>query len=150
MTRLAAHSSMPHRRLGKTGFDIGVVGFGAWAIGGSWGEVGETDAMAALHAAVDSGVTFFDTADAYGDGRSERLIGRLLAERDERLVVATKMGRRVPLDPALYTIGNFRSWTERSRELLGVEQLDLTQLHCLGDGIYRRPDIWEALDVYAP
>jgi aryl-alcohol dehydrogenase-like predicted oxidoreductase len=138
---------MPHRRLGKTGFDIGVVGFGAWAIGGSWGEVGETDAMAALHAAVDSGVTFFDTADAYGDGRSERFIGRLLAERDERLVVATKMGRRVPLDPALYTIANFRSWTERSRDLLGVEQIDLTQLHCLGDDIYRRPDIWEALDA---
>lgn len=138
---------MPHRRLGKTGFDVGVVGFGAWAIGGSWGEVGETDAMEALHAAADSGVTFFDTADVYGDGRSERFIGRLLAERDERLVVATKMGRRVPLDAALYTFANFRSWTERSRELLGVEQLDLTQLHCLGDDIYRRPDVWEALDA---
>ena len=143
---MAAPHSMPLRRLGKTGFDVGVVGFGAWAIGGSWGEVGETDAMAALHAAADSGVTFFDTADVYGDGRSERLIGRLLKERDERLVVATKMGRRVPLDPALYTVDNFRSWIDRSRELLGVEQLDLTQLHCLGADIYQRPDVWEALD----
>jgi len=138
---------MPLRRLGKTGFNVGVIGFGAWAIGGSWGEVAETDAMAALHAAADSGVTLFDTADVYGDGRSERFIGRLLSERDERLVVATKMGRRSPLDPGLYTIDNFRSWVDRSRDLLGVETLDLTQLHCLGDGIYRRPEVWEALDT---
>jgi aryl-alcohol dehydrogenase-like predicted oxidoreductase len=144
---MTAPASMPHRRLGKTGFDVGVIGFGAWAIGGSWGEVAETDAMAALHAAAESGVNFFDTADSYGDGRSERLIGRFLKERSERLVVATKMGRRVPLDSALYTVENFRSWIERSRDLLGVDQLDLTQLHCLGDGIYRRPDVWEALDT---
>lgn len=144
---MASPALMPHRRLGKTGFDVGVVGFGAWAIGGSWGEVGENDAMAALHAAADAGVTFFDTADVYGDGRSERFIGRLLSERDERLVVATKMGRRVPLDPALYTIDNFRAWSDRSRHLLGVEQIDLTQLHCLGDEIYRSPDLWEALET---
>lgn len=138
---------MPKRRLGKTGFEVGVIGFGAWAIGGSWGEVTESDAMGALHAATDSGVTFFDTADAYGDGRSERFLGRLLKERKERLIVATKMGRRVPLDPEVYTIDNFRAWTDRSRHLLGVEQLDLTQLHCLGGDIYRRPDVWEALDT---
>ena len=144
---MAAPSSMPQRRLGKTGFDVGVIGFGAWAIGGSWGEVSETEAMAALHAAVDSGVTFFDTADVYGDGRSERFIGRLLKERDEPLVVATKMGRRSPLDLALYTVENFRTWIDRSRDLLGVEQLDLTQLHCLGDDIYRHPEVWEALDA---
>ena len=144
---MAAPVSMPHRRLGKTGFDVGVIGFGAWAIGGSWGEVADSEAMAALHAAADSGVTFFDTADVYGDGRSERFIGRLLAERDERLIVATKMGRRSPLDPALYTLENFRSWIDRSRRLLGVDRLDLTQLHCLGADIYRRPDVWEALDT---
>jgi aryl-alcohol dehydrogenase-like predicted oxidoreductase len=147
MTATAPQVPMPRRRLGKTGFDVGVIGFGAWPIGGSWGDVADSEAMAALHAAADSGVTFFDTADVYGDGRSERLIGRLLAEREERLVVATKMGRRSPLDPANYTMENFRSWTDRSRRLLGVDRLDLTQLHCLGDGIYRRPDIWEALDT---
>src|SRR6188508_2932409 len=121
---------MQSRRLGKTGWDVSEIGFGAWAIGGSWGETDEEVSLAAMHAAVDAGVTFFDTADVYGDGRSERLIGRLLRERSERLVVATKFGRRAPLDVAHYTYGNLHGWLERSRENLGVDVVDLVQLHC--------------------
>ena len=122
---------MNARRLGKTGCEVSEIGFGAWGIGADWGAVDDRESLAALHAAVDAGVTFFDTADVYGDGRSERLIGQLLRERPERLVVATKLGRRVPLDIANYTHDIFRSWIERSRENLGVETVDLVQLHCL-------------------
>ena len=87
---------MQHRRLGKTGYEISAIGFGAWAIGGSWGQVDDPTSMRALHAAADAGVTFYDTADVYGDGHSEQLLGRFLRERSgERLIVATKMGRRV-------------------------------------------------------
>ena len=89
---------MNTRRLGKTGYQVSEIGFGAWGIGADWGAVDDSESLAALHAAVDAGVTFFDTADVYGDGRSERLIGRLLRERSEQLVVATKFGRRAPLD----------------------------------------------------
>ena len=92
---------MESRRLGKSGLAASEVGFGAWAVGGSWGETDDGESLAAMHAAVDAGVTFFDTADVYGDGRSERLIGRLLRERDEPLVVATKFGRAAPLDLAI-------------------------------------------------
>lgn len=137
---------MPTRRLGRTGLQVSEVGFGAWAIGGSWGSVDDDTSMQALHAAVDAGVTFFDTADVYGDGHSEQLIGRLLRERDEDLVVATKMGRRVPLDPEAYTYEAFRAWLDRSRQNLGVDTIDLVQLHALGREIYDRPQIWEALD----
>jgi len=132
------------RRLGKTGFDVSEIGFGAWAIGGSWGETDDEESLAAMHAAVDAGVTFFDTADVYGDGRSERLIGRLLRERDERLVVATKFSRRAELDPALYTYENLRGWLERSRENLGVESVDLVQLHCPPWESYYLPEVHEA------
>jgi aryl-alcohol dehydrogenase-like predicted oxidoreductase len=132
------------RRLGKTDFDVSEVGFGAWAIGGSWGPTDENESMSALHAAVDAGVTFFDTADVYGDGRSERLIGRLLRERDETLVVATKFGRRAPLDVAHYTESNLRAWLERSRENLGVEIVDLVQLHCPPWETYYEPGVFEA------
>ena len=132
------------RRLGKTGFDVSEIGFGAWAIGGSWGETDDEESLAAMHAAVDAGVTFFDTADVYGDGRSERLIGRLLRERDERLVVATKFIRRAELDPALYTYENLRGWLERSRENLGVESVDLVQLHCPPWESYYLPEVHEA------
>src|SRR5438552_11552627 len=111
---------MRSRRLGRTGRTVSEIGFGAWAIGGAWGETDDAESLAAMHAAVDAGVTFFDTADNYGDGRSERLIGQLLRERDEPLVVATKFGRRAPLDPAVYTYENLRSWLGRSRENLGV------------------------------
>jgi aryl-alcohol dehydrogenase-like predicted oxidoreductase len=135
---------MQSRRLGKTGWDVSEIGFGAWAIGAEWGETDDEESMAALHAAVDAGVSFFDTADVYGDGRSERLIGRLLRERDERLVVATKFGRRVELDPALYTYENLRSWLDRSGENLGVEAVDLVQLHCPPPETYYLPEVHEA------
>jgi aryl-alcohol dehydrogenase-like predicted oxidoreductase len=134
------------RRLGKTSYDVSVVGFGAWAIGGSWGAVDDETSMAALHAALDSGVTFFDTADVYGDGHSERLLARLRRERDEPFVVATKMGRRAPLDVAEYTLEHFEGWLERSRENLGQERLDLVQLHCPPTDVYYRPEIFAALD----
>ncbi len=137
---------MKTRRLGKTGWDVSEVGFGAWAIGGSWGETDEEESLAAMHAAVDAGVTFFDTADVYGDGRSERLIARLLREREERLVVATKFGRRAPLDPGLYTYENLRGWLERSRENLGVESVDLVQLHCPPRETYYMPEVHEACE----
>jgi aryl-alcohol dehydrogenase-like predicted oxidoreductase len=99
-----------------------------------------------MHAAVDEGVTFFHTADVYGDGRSERLIGRLLRDRAERLVVATKFGRRAPLDVAHYTYDNLRAWLERSRENLGVDVVDLVQLHCPPCEVYYEPAVFEACD----
>jgi aryl-alcohol dehydrogenase-like predicted oxidoreductase len=135
------------RRLGKTGRMVSTIGFGAWAIGGDWGGVDDADSLRALHAAADAGVTLFDTADVYGDGRSERLIGQLLRERSgEPLFVATKMGRRAPLDLAEYTPEAFRGWVDRSRDNLGVDRLDLVQLHCLPTAIYYRPEIFAALD----
>jgi aryl-alcohol dehydrogenase-like predicted oxidoreductase len=137
---------MPTRRLGRTDLQVSEVGFGAWAIGGDWGEVDDDTSMRALHAAVDAGVNFLDTADVYGDGHSEQLIGRLLQEHDEDLVVATKMGRRVPLDPDAYTYDAFKGWLDRSRRNLGVDRIDLVQLHALGREIYDRPQVWEALD----
>ena len=137
---------MEARRLGRTGFQVSEIGFGAWAIGGSWGSTDDATSLAAMHAAVDAGVTFFDTADVYGDGRSERLVGQLLRERPEPLVVATKFGRRVPLDLSLYTYDNFRAWLERSRENLGVETVDLVQLHSLPWETYYTPSVFEACD----
>jgi aryl-alcohol dehydrogenase-like predicted oxidoreductase len=138
---------MRARRLGRTNREVSEIGFGAWAIGGSWGETDDAESLAALHAAADAGVTFFDTADVYGDGRSERLLGRLLRERDEPLVVATKIGRRDPLaDPAHYSYERLRAWLERSRENLGVEAVDLVQLHCLPWLTYYEPAVFEACD----
>jgi aryl-alcohol dehydrogenase-like predicted oxidoreductase len=136
-----------YRRLGKTGRTVSAIGFGAWAIGGSWGEVDDATSLRALHAAADAGVTLYDTADVYGDGHSEQLIGRFLGERrGESLFVATKMGRRVPLDLAAYTPEAFREWIDRSRDNLGVERLDLIQLHCLPTDSYYHPEIFAALD----
>jgi aryl-alcohol dehydrogenase-like predicted oxidoreductase len=110
---------------------MSVIGLGTWQLGADWGQVDEKDALAVLGAAAESGVTFLDTADVYGDGRSERLIGQFLASNPSLpVMVATKMGRRVEQDPALYTLGNFRAWTDRSRANLGVDVLDLVQLHC--------------------
>ncbi len=137
---------METRRLGRTGRNVGVVGFGAWQIGDAWGEVSETDAMGALHAAVESGITFFDTADVYGDGRSERLVGRLLREYDG-LTVATKMGRRVPQSPEVYNLENFRAWNDRSRANLGVDTIDLVQLHCPPSEVYADDAVFDALDT---
>jgi aryl-alcohol dehydrogenase-like predicted oxidoreductase len=136
-----------YRRLGRTGRQVSRIGFGAWAIGGSWGAVDDADSLRALHAAADAGVTLIDTADVYGDGHSERLIGRFLRERGGELpFVATKIGRRVPLDMDQYTPDAFRGWIDRSRENLGVDRLDLVQLHCLPTSIYYRPEIFAALD----
>ncbi len=138
---------MEYRRLGRTGRDVSVIGFGAWAIGGDWGTVDDAASLRALHAAADAGVTLFDTADVYGGGHSERLIGRFLRERaGESLFVATKMGRGVPLDPASYTPEAFRDWVNRSRERLGMDRLDLVQLHCLPTSTYYRPELFAALD----
>lgn len=139
---------MNERRLGKTGHRVGEIGFGAWAIGGAWGALDDTTALRALHAAADAGVTFIDTADVYGDGHSERLIGRFLRERSgERFVVATKMGRRVPQETANYTPEAFAAWTARSRENLGVESLDLVQLHCPPNEVFYRPELFAACDA---
>jgi aryl-alcohol dehydrogenase-like predicted oxidoreductase len=134
------------RRLGKTGREVSEIGFGAWAIGGSWGETDDAQSAAAMNAAVDAGVTFFDTADVYGDGRSERLIATLLQERSEPLVVATKFGRRAPQEVGSYTYENLRGWLDRSRENLGVDTVDLVQLHCPPWDAYYTPAVFEACD----
>jgi aryl-alcohol dehydrogenase-like predicted oxidoreductase len=136
------------RTLGRTGREIGVVGLGCWQLGGDWGEVGEDAALATLDAAVGSGVTFLDTADVYGDGRSERLVGRFLKENPEAgLTVATKMGRRAdPHVAEAYSEANFRAWNDRSRANLGVERLDLVQLHCPPTPVYSRDEVYDALD----
>lgn len=131
---------------------MGVVGLGCWQLGADWGEVDEADALAVLHAAADEGVTFFDTADVYGDGRSERLVGRFLQERaagesgSGGVVVATKMGRRVEQVPENYTRENFLAWTDRSRRNLGVDTLDLVQLHCPPTPVYATDAVFDALD----
>ena len=140
---------MQKRELGRTGRQVGVVGLGCWQLGGDWGEVDEDDAMATLHAAVDAGVTFLDTADVYGDGRSERLVGRLLRERaGEALVVATKMGRRAdPHVPDAFTGEAMRAWNDRSRTNLGVDTLDLVQLHCPPTPVYSLDAVFDELDA---
>lgn len=139
---------MKYRTLGSTGYDVSEIGFGAWAIGADWGNVDDETAMAALHAAVDAGVNFIDTADVYGDGRSERFVARLVRERsDVDLVVATKAGRR--LDPHTadgYTGENIERFIERSLTNLGTESLDLVQLHCPPTDVYYQPELFDALD----
>jgi aryl-alcohol dehydrogenase-like predicted oxidoreductase len=136
------------RTFGRTGRQVGVIGLGAWQLGADWGEVDEEDALATLSAAVDAGVTLIDTADVYGDGRSERLVGRFLRERGgDGITVATKMGRRVPQEPARFTLDNFRAWTDRSRENLGVDTLDLVQLHCPPTPVYASDEVYDALDT---
>lgn len=138
---------MEQRRLGKTGREVSVIGFGAWAIGGDWGARDDATSLRALHAAADAGVNLIDTADVYGDGHSERLVGQFLRERPgERFFVATKMGRRVPQEPANYNPDNFRAWNDRSRENLGVDTLDLVQLHCPPTQVYYQPEVFAALD----
>ncbi len=138
---------MNYRRFGKTDWKVSEIGFGAWAIGGAWGNVDESDATAALHAAIDSGVNFIDTADVYGDGRSEKIISRVLADRSERVYVATKAGRR--LQPHIadgYTGENIAGFVDRSLSNLNVETIDLLQLHCPPTEVYYRPELFGALD----
>src|SRR5919199_526894 len=138
--------AMETRVLGGTGRRVSVVGLGAWQLGGDWGTVSESDARAVLSAAVDSGVNFVDTADVYGDGRSERLIGRFMNEtRPTDLFVATKMGRRVEQRPEHYTAANFVEWTDRSRRNLGVGRLDLVQLHSPPDKVFVDAGVFDAL-----
>jgi aryl-alcohol dehydrogenase-like predicted oxidoreductase len=140
---------MQERTLGRTGRTVGAIGLGAWQLGADWGEVDEDQAFATLSAAVEAGVTFIDTADVYGDGRSERLIGtfRRLLPAEQEITVATKMGRRAPLEPAHYTLDNFREWTDRSRENLDVDTLDLVQLHCPPSTVYSTDAVFDALDT---
>jgi aryl-alcohol dehydrogenase-like predicted oxidoreductase len=133
--------------LGKTERPVSVIGLGTWQLGGDWGEVGEDDALGLLEASVEAGVTVLDTADVYGDGRSEQLIGRFLGDHpDLDLTVMTKMGRRVDLAPENYTLENFRAWVDRSRRNLGVDQLDLVQLHCPPSSVYSSDAVYDALD----
>ena len=139
---------MEQRILGRTGRPISVIGLGTWQLGADWGNVSETDAMAVLQAAVESGVTFFDTADVYGDGRSERIIGRFLAgNAGQGVTVATKMGRRVEQSEEHYTLENFRAWTDRSRVNLGTDRLDLVQLHCPPTPVFSSDAVFDALDT---
>lgn len=144
---------MESRLLGRTGRQVGVIGMGCWQLGADWGAVSEQDALATLHAAVDAGVNFLDTADVYGDGRSEELVGRLLLERgDVGLTVATKMGRRAdPHVPEAFTgkaAGKtLRAWNDRSRRNLGVDTLDLVQLHCPPAPVLSSDEVFDTLDA---
>lgn len=141
---------MQTRVLGRTGREVGVVGLGCWQLGGDWGTVADDTALSVLEAAVDSGVTFLDTADVYGDGRSERAVGAFLASRPDlagRVTVATKMGRRAdPHVAAAYTYDAFCRWTDRSRENLRTDTLDLVQLHCPPTEVFHTDEVFDALD----
>ena len=140
--------AIPARPFGRTGWQVSEIGFGAWAIGGSWGDVSESDARDALLAALEAGTTFIDTADVYGDGRSERIIRDVLKEwRGQRPIVATKAGRRLsPHVAGGYTRANLEAFIDRSRQNLGVDTLDLVQLHCPPTEVYYRPEVFDALD----
>ena len=138
---------MNYRQLGRTPWRVSAVSFGAWAIGNAWGRVDSGESLQALHKAVDLGVNFFDTADVYGDGHSERLLAQLKRERDEEIVVATKAGRR--LDPHTadgYNADNLSQFIDRSLKNLAVETIDLLQLHCPPTEVYYRPEVFGALD----
>lgn len=139
---------MNYRTLGRTGWQVSEISFGAWAIGGAWGSVDDAESLAALHRSIDLGVNFIDTADVYGDGRSERLIRQVLADRPgERIYVATKAGRRLPAQTvAGYTRENLTAWIERSLSNLGTDTLDLVQLHCPPTELYYRPEVFGILD----
>jgi aryl-alcohol dehydrogenase-like predicted oxidoreductase len=139
---------MEQRPLGRTGADVSVVGLGTWQLGGDWGDVDDDAAADVLDAALDAGVTLLDTADVYGDGRSEERIRRALVARSERPFVATKAGRRAdPFEAGQYTPENLRAWVDRSRRNLGVETLDLVQLHCPPPAVYRDERVYDALDA---
>jgi aryl-alcohol dehydrogenase-like predicted oxidoreductase len=141
---------MNYRPLGRTGWRVSDISFGAWAIGGNWGHVLETDALAALNKAVDSGVNFIDTADVYGDGRSERLVASLRKDRKEGIVVATKAGRRLPRQTVEgYSRSNLTAWVEDSLRNLSTDAIDLFQLHCPPTELYYRPEVFGILDDLA-
>ncbi|MFI6010294.1 aldo/keto reductase [Streptomyces sp. NPDC051243] len=139
---------MDERVIGRLGRRASVVGLGTWQLGADWGDVDDRQALAVLDAAVESGVTFFDTADVYGDGRSEQTIATFLRGRPELdIFVATKMGRRVDQIPENYVLDNFRAWNDRSRRNLGVDRLDLVQLHCPPTPVYSTDEVFDALDT---
>jgi len=139
---------MNYRELGRTGWKVSEISFGAWAIGSMWGTVDEKESMAALHSALDVGINFFDTADVYGDGRSERLLGRLRKERKETFYIATKAGRRLPAQtPEGYNRENLTRFVEDSLRNLQMDCLDIVQLHCPPNKVYYTPETFEALDV---
>ena len=144
---------MDTRTLGRTGRTVSVIGLGTWQLGADWGDVSEADAVAVLAASVDAGVTFFDTADVYGDGRSEQIIGHFLHGHaggiapGVEITVATKMGRRVDQIPENYVLENFRAWTERSRRNLNTQTLDLVQLHCPPTAVVTSGEVYDALDT---
>jgi aryl-alcohol dehydrogenase-like predicted oxidoreductase len=138
---------MHYRELGRTGWKVSEISFGAWAIGGSWGAVDDAESIAALHKAIDCGVNFIDTADVYGMGRSERLVAQLKRERKEEIVVATKAGRRLsPHTADGYNAANITGFIEDSLRNLSTDCLDLVQLHCPPTDVYYRPEIFDALD----
>lgn len=139
---------MECRQLGRTDMKVSAISFGAWAIGGTWGPVDDEESMRALHAAVDAGTNFVDTADVYGDGRSERLVARLRRERKgETIFVATKAGRRLPKQtPDGYSRENLSAWLDRSLKNLEMEAVDLLQLHCPHPAVYDRPEVFGILE----
>jgi aryl-alcohol dehydrogenase-like predicted oxidoreductase len=138
---------MKYRTLGRTGFDVSVISFGAWAIGADWGSVSDGDSLAALNRAIDLGVNFIDTADVYGDGRSERLVAQLQRDRREKIFVATKAGRRLnPHTADGYNQKNITRFVERSLKNLNTESIDLLQLHCPPMDVYYRPEFFGMLD----
>lgn len=140
---------MNYRPLGHTGWKVSDISFGAWAIGGAWGHVSDEEALGALNTAIDSGVNFIDTADVYGDGRSERLIAKLKKNRKEGIVVATKAGRRLPKQTVEgYSRQNLTMWIEDSLKNLSTDCLDLLQLHCPPTALYSRPEVFGMLDDY--
>jgi aryl-alcohol dehydrogenase-like predicted oxidoreductase len=138
---------MNYRTLGRTGWDISEISFGAWAIGGSWGSQSDEESMATLHRAIDLGINFIDTADVYGDGRSEKLIARLRKERSEKIIVTTKAGRRLsPHTAEGYNEKNLTAFIERSLKNLETESLDLVQLHCPPTEAYYQPELFDVMD----
>jgi aryl-alcohol dehydrogenase-like predicted oxidoreductase len=140
---------MNYRLLGRTGWEVSEISFGAWAIGGAWGAVDDQESLAALHAALDGGVNFFDTADVYGDGRSERLLASLRKERKEKFYIATKAGRRLPAQTLEgYSPTNLTAFVNRSLRNLKTDTIDLLQLHCPPTGVYYHPEIFGILDDF--
>ena len=138
---------MKYRELGRTGWNVSAISFGCWAIGADWGNVSDSEALGALHRALDLGVNFFDTADVYGDGRSERLLSQLKSERKQELIIATKAGRRLnPHVASGYTTANIRSFVERSLQNLSTDTIDLLQLHCPPTDVYYYPELFDGLD----
>jgi aryl-alcohol dehydrogenase-like predicted oxidoreductase len=138
---------MKYRTLGRTGWQVSEISFGAWAIGSAWGQVDDRESLAALHAALDGGVNFFDTADVYGDGHSERLLAKLRKERKEKFYIATKAGRRLnPHTADGYNRANLTAFVERSLKNLNTDTIDLLQLHCPPVEVLYRPEVFDVLD----